>query len=84
MWGISYSRQAVRALARMPSNTAKRIRDKIEELAKDPTAMRNVVRLTGVEGYRLRVGDWRVIYVLEQDEMVVVVVKIKPRGEVYR
>ncbi len=68
----------------MPSNTAKRIRDKIEELAKDPTAMRNVVRLTGVEGYRLRVGDWRVIYVLEQDEMVVVVVKIKPRGEVYR
>ncbi len=68
----------------MPRNTAKRIRDKIEELAEDPAAMRNVVKLTGVEGYRLRVGDWRVVYTLEQDELVVAVVKIKPRGEVYR
>jgi mRNA interferase RelE/StbE len=34
--------------------------------------------------YRLRVGDWRVIYTLQQDALVVLVVRIGHRREVYR
>ena len=42
MYTIEYSKQAVRALMRMPSNTAITIRNKLLELAQDPLAARNV------------------------------------------
>ena len=44
----------------------------------------NATKLQGRPGYRLRVGDWRVIYEINKDEVVIIVMKIAPRGEVYR
>jgi len=69
----------------MPRTTASLIRVKLEQLATDPTASRtNVKRLTGREGYRLRVGDWRVIYELDKGRLIVLVLTIGPRGGIYR
>ena len=82
MYSISYSRGALKALRRMPTNTAKLIRAKLRALAADPAAMRNVKKLTGSPGYRLRVGDWRVIYKIDPSD-VVLVVKIGHRREIY-
>ena len=85
MYAIEYQPQAIKALLKMPRNTARLIKEKIEALAATPYAPNNNVRkLTGEEGYRLRVGDWRVIYELQDAKLVVVVVKIKPRGEAYK
>lgn len=84
MWSIEFSRDAVKALARMPRDQAVRIRRKIDELARDPANAPNVKKLTEHPGYRLRVGDWRVVYLLVDDRLVVQVVRIAPRGEVYR
>jgi len=36
------------------------------------------------DGYRLRVGDWRVIYDIQKEKVVILVLKIASRGEVYR
>ena len=45
----------------------------------------NATRLRGREGsFRLRVGDWGVIYSLDDDRKVLLVAKIAPRGQVYR
>ena len=61
MFRIEYSREAIKALMRMPRNTADRIKAKIDGLAVDPYAPNNnVKRLQGSDDYRLRVGDWRV------------------------
>jgi mRNA interferase RelE/StbE len=43
----------------------------------------NVKKLVGQAGYRLRVGDWRVLYDVEAGRLVVRVLKIGPRGGVY-
>jgi mRNA interferase RelE/StbE len=82
MRAISYTRQALKALRRMPADTAQRIIAKIEQYAQEPeTKANNVTALKGREGIRLRVGDWRVI--MNDDGVVLAVLEIGPRGSVY-
>ena len=84
MYTLEYSKQAARALMRMPSNTAATLRAKLLALAQDPLAARNVKKLTGHPGYRVRVGDWRILYLLENGSLIVYVVEIGVRGGVYK
>lgn len=42
-----------------------------------------VEKLTGIEGYRLRVGDWRVVSTLRQEILTVIVIEVGHRREVY-
>ena len=82
MRAISYTRQALKALRRMPADTAQRIIAKIEQYAEEPESQANNVKaLKGREGIRLRVGDWRVI--MSDDGVVLAVLEIGPRGSVY-
>lgn len=82
MKAISYTRQALKALRRMPADMAQRIITKIEQYAEEPESQANNVKaLKGREGIRLRVGDWRVI--MNDDGVVLAVLEIGPRGSVY-
>jgi mRNA interferase RelE/StbE len=84
VYSIEFTVGALKSLAGMPANTARLIRSKIDLLAADPaTPNNNVKRLKGSAHYRLRVGDWRVVYALHNDRLVIVVVKIASRGSVY-
>jgi mRNA interferase RelE/StbE len=84
MWSVTYTTDAIMTLSRMDRTVARRIRSKILALARDPGAPNNNVRkLTGVAGYRLRVGDWRVIYTLKREILTVVVIRVGHRSEVY-
>ena len=57
----------------------------IDVLAADPTAPNpNAAALKGGPGFRLRVGDWRVLYVVESPEKLLRVAAILSRGEAYR
>jgi mRNA interferase RelE/StbE len=85
VYKIAYTTQAAKTLLKMPRDVARRIREKIEQVAEDPFAsIPNAKKLQGRSGYRLRIGDWRVIYEINADEIVIIVLKIAPRGEVYR
>lgn len=83
MYVIEYTREARKVLKAMPRNVSALVASKIEELAADPARARNVKKLVGRPGYRLRVGDWRVIYTLDSGRLVVRVLEIGPRGGVY-
>lgn len=43
----------------------------------------NIRKLTGIEGYRLRIGDWRVVYTLKHEALTVVVIRVGRRREIY-
>jgi len=85
VYKITYTTQAAKALLKIPRNTANLIREKLEQVAIDPFAtIPNAKKLQGRAGYRLRIGDWRVIYEINKNEVIIIVMKIAPRGEVYR
>ncbi len=80
---VDFSARPLKTLRRMPRDTAMRFRARIDALARDPHAAKHdVVKLMGRPGYRLRVGDWRVIYDVDGDTLHVRVVA--PRGGAYR
>jgi mRNA interferase RelE/StbE len=73
-----------KALAKLPMNWQQRIVAKIKEVAADPYAQHNnVTKLQGRDGYRLRVGDWRVIYELHDDRLELWVLEVGARGGIY-
>ncbi len=85
MYKIIIKKEAAKSLNKPPRNAAKTIREKFEAIAANPYAEHpNAKKLQGREGYRLRVGDWRVIYEIQNDQLVILVLKVAPRGEVYK
>jgi mRNA interferase RelE/StbE len=73
-----------KGLAKLPVNWQKRIVMKIKEVATNPYAPNNnLTKLQGRDGYRLRVGDWRIIYSLDDDRLVMLVLEVAPRGGIY-
>jgi mRNA interferase RelE/StbE len=85
VYNITFTTQAAKSLLKMPRHAANLIREKLAQIANDPFAsVPNAKKLQDRPGYRLRVGDWRVIYEINKAEYGIIVLKIAPRGEVYR
>ena len=75
---------ADKALQRLPMEVQRRIVAKLAELATEPRPT-NVVKLTGDENlWRIRVGQYRVVYEINDGEILVYVLAIGHRREVYR
>lgn len=85
VWSIQYDDAALKSLGRIPANWRTRIRSKLEQLAHDPRALNPQVKpITSRPGvHRLRVGDWRVFYLLKHQQLVVFVIDVAPRGSAY-
>jgi mRNA interferase RelE/StbE len=83
---IVIARDAGKVLTRMQPAKAKDIREAIDKVAADPTAPNNNLRaLKGVpNGFRVRVGDWRVSHTLDRQAGAMNVFEIAPRGGAYR
>ena len=83
MFQVTYAAQARKVLRKMQPQMAQRIWDAIGKLAEDPDRTDlDIKKLVGREGFRLRVGDWRVIYT--KDGQILAIERIAPRGGVYK
>ncbi len=72
-------------MRKLPENIRRNIDGKLSALAADPTVANNNVRpLRGVPGFRLRVGDWRVLYEIDHAQRRLRVRHVGPRGEGYK
>lgn len=86
MLTLRFAKSAEKALARMPRGLALRMLNELKAVAANPAAYRGDWKpLAGMpDGWRLRVGDWRAICELRGDELVLRVLKVAPRGDVYK
>jgi mRNA interferase RelE/StbE len=82
-YAIQFRPSAARAMEKLPRSVQARIRDAVDRLAEDPFPP-GVKKLAGESGYRLRVGDYRVIYDVSHRELIVLVVRVGHRPDVYR
>ncbi|MEW6141243.1 MAG: type II toxin-antitoxin system RelE/ParE family toxin [Thermodesulfobacteriota bacterium] len=81
---VLFVSRAERAFKRLSADVQDRIISEINSLAEEPRPA-GAVKLTGSENlYRVRVGDYRVIYAVEDDFLLVLVVEIGHRREIYR
>jgi len=76
------ARQDIQAIGRRDPATARRINDAIEAFADQDQG--DVRKLTGSETYRLRVGDWRVLFNLEDGGRLMAILRVLNRRDAYR
>lgn len=81
---VEITKKALSGLKKLPKPLVKRLLGAANSLAADPRPA-GYRKLLGFDDlYRIRVGDWRIIYAIEDEVLLVLVITIKPRGEVYR
>ncbi|MDP1991742.1 MAG: type II toxin-antitoxin system RelE/ParE family toxin [Syntrophales bacterium] len=87
IWRIEVKPTAEKQYSKFGKTTKQRIRDALLELeqAENPLLHHGVRQLTGkLKGdYRLRIGNWRVLFTPDRDEKVIYVYAILPRGDAY-
>lgn len=81
---VVIARRAVKALAALPRREQQRIRAAIDLLADNPRPPGCVAMTGEAHAYRVRVGDYRIIYEVLDDRLVVQVVRVGHRRDVYR
>jgi mRNA interferase RelE/StbE len=85
MHKLKYRRQARNYLARLPLKIKSVIVNNLHELAANPDSPSlDIDVLKGRKGFRLRLGQYRVIYTRQDDRLIIEVVKIRLRGDIYK
>lgn len=82
-WRIVLKKSVAKDLKPLPRQDVRRILDTIESLSVDPRRP-GAEKLSASERYRIRQGHYRILYEIIDDQVVVVVVKVGHRKDVYR
>ncbi len=81
---IEFAKPAIKQLKKLPRTVRQTIADSIEALADDPRPAESR-KLVGIESlYRVPEGDYRIIYRVEDEVLLILVVRIGHRKDVYR
>ena len=80
---ITIKKSAAKELEDIPKKELRKIIKRIQSLAQNPRAQRSQ-KLSGKEQYRVRQGDYRIVYSIEDKDRTIGIVKIGHRREIYR
>ena len=85
MYTLKYSKQANKIKAKMPKGIAAHLETELETIAINPQVYQGDWKpLYGTPFYRLRVGSWRVICQIINNELIIYILKIGSRGDIYK
>lgn len=79
---VLFKRSVYKDLRPIPKSDVKRILERIDSLGIEPRGP-NCEKLSGEERYRVRQGVYRIIYEIKDNRLIVTVVKIGHRGQIY-
>jgi mRNA interferase RelE/StbE len=82
-YSVYVKRSAAKELETLPLKDRRRVAARIGALANEPRPT-GVEKISGQEKYRVRQGDYRVLYTIDDSALTVTVVKVGHRGDVYR
>ena len=80
---LEIKKSALKEIEHLPKRELKAILEKIAFLTDDPRPY-GYEKLSGEEKYRIRCGDYRILYSIEDEVLVVYIVKVGHRKDVYR
>jgi mRNA interferase RelE/StbE len=83
VYRLEVSQTAHRQILKLPVKTQERVNKAIAGLANDPRPAGSK-KLTNREGYRVRVGDYRILYSVDDATKTAVIYRVMSRGDVYR
>jgi len=83
VYRLEISHAAHRQVRKLPAKTQERINQAIVRLSEEPRP-HGAKKLTGRDGYRIRVGDYRILYQIEDSAKVVVIYRVMARGDAYQ
>jgi mRNA interferase RelE/StbE len=83
LYNIRIKRSAAKEIEGLPVKDRKRVVTRIQSLAENPRPMGSE-KLSGEEKYRLRQGDYRILYEIVDADLIVTVVKVANRRDVHR
>ncbi|GGA40592.1 type II toxin-antitoxin system RelE family toxin [Paenibacillus physcomitrellae] len=83
---IKFYKDAIKSIQKLDKPTRNRILDHINILSENPKHPElDIKKMQGTENqYRLRVGSYRVIYSYFNDQLIIVIIKVGSRGDVYK
>ncbi|WP_020484061.1 type II toxin-antitoxin system RelE family toxin [Methylomonas sp. MK1] len=84
MYQIIYRKTAAKALLKMPLRVAEQFKAAFEQMAMDDEDGLDIKKLEGREGFRLRIGGYRAIYRKLNDVLIIEVLKVGSRGDIYK
>ena len=80
MYNIEWKEHALQDIEKLESSIARRILKKVDELSENPFS-KDIKKLKGSDDFRLRVGDYRVIFFIEKD--LIQILKVGHRKNIY-
>ncbi len=80
---LVFKRSVAKDLRRLPNKDVAKLLERMHALAADPRPP-GCEKLSGMERYRVRQGDYRIVYEIQQSRLIVLVVKVAHRKHVYK
>ncbi len=82
-YDLLIKKEAEKEIANLPKPDLERVAQKIRGLAQDPRP-HGSEKLKGEEGFRVRQGDYRIVYLIDDARKIVRIIRVGHRREVYR
>ena len=83
-YALTFSKRALKALGGLPKEVAARLSRAAEALAINPRPYGYIKMKGSQDEYRIRVDQYRIVYQIEDDKLIILVIDVGPRKDIYR